>query len=90
MAVSVGAQLIIDTGANCEITSAGKVAIGSESDLELDAAGSIAVTATNDLELEGGNKLNLAGLQTKVNGSTTAEFSSGTQTTIKGALVKIN
>lgn len=90
MNVSVGGKLKVDVSGDMSMSTKGKGSIAAMKDLELKASANLTATSNKDLELKGGVNLKASGTMTKIEGSATAEFSSGAMTTVKGAMVKIN
>jgi uncharacterized protein involved in type VI secretion and phage assembly len=90
MTLSVGKNLDVNVGSDMTVSADGKGSIGTGKDLDFKAASNLNASANKDLVIKGGANLKASGMMTKIEGSTTAEISSGAITTVKGAMVKIN
>lgn len=76
-------------GNSCVMDSAG-ITIKSSKDITMEAPGKITIKATQDLSMEGLNVNGKASVGMKMEGSATAELSSGGQTTVKGSMLMLN
>ena len=89
---------IKDQNSNTIVMSSTGIAFTSDKDIKLTAKGSIVLDATSKLTLTAKQDASIEGLIVKIEakaaltakGTSQAEFSSGGQTVIKGALVNIN
>ena len=89
---------IKDQNSNTIVMSSTGIAFTSDKDIKLTAKGSIVLDATSKLTLTAKQDASIEGLNVKIEakaaltakGTSQAEFSSGGQTVIKGALVNIN
>ena len=89
---------IKDQNKNTLIMSSTGIALTSDKDIKLTAKGSIILDATSKLTLTAKQDATIEGLNVAITakagltakGTSQAEFSSGGQTVVKGALVNIN
>ena len=72
------------------LTSAKDIILKANGEITLDAAAKISGTAKSDISLEGANVNVQAKMGAVVKGNASAELSASGQTTIKGAVVRIN
>ncbi len=85
-------RLVMDDDAG-EVTiedSNGNIITMDSAGITMESAADINIKASGDINLEGTNLNGSASAQAKVEGSASAEFSSGGSTTVKGSIVQIN